>query len=186
MANGEATDIFSRGPKSRSGGEAGRWLWSGSEPCLEHVPVLATSCPPRCLTAGLLSEARLLWEFTEPYPSFCAVSLGNLIAATLKYHLYGDDSEACIPTPGSPLPVQIHISEELSDISRMSRHPLKHNMAKIRAFNLSFSAQCFPELSSARTLLLCQNLSAVFISCLLLCLHILATSKACVTLLNLS
>lgn len=65
---------------------------------------------------GLLSEGRLLPEFTEPCPSFCAVSLGNLIAATLKYHLYGDDSEACIPTPGSPLPVQIHISEELSDI----------------------------------------------------------------------
>lgn len=44
---------------------------------------------------------------------FRAVALGNLNAATLKYHLYGDDSEACIPTLGSPLPVQIHISEEL-------------------------------------------------------------------------
>lgn len=60
--------------------------------------------------------AHLPQEFMEPCPFSFAMSLGNLIAATLKYHLYGDDSEACVPAPGSPLPVQIHISEELSDI----------------------------------------------------------------------
>lgn len=58
--------------------------------------------------------------------------------------------------------------------------PAQHD--KTRVFNLSFSAQRFPELSEARIGLLCETLSAG--SCLLPCLHILATSRAFVTLLR--
>lgn len=122
------------------------------------------------------------WELTEPCP--CSVlSLGNLVAAPLKYHLYGDDS-GMQPLSGlsSPCP-NSYLRGALCHLVNVSP-PSQAQHGQIRAFNLSFSARGFPELSNTRMLLCCQNLSAVFISCLLPCLHILGTSTACITLLS--
>lgn len=121
-------------------------------------PVLATRCSPRCSRAVGGSPAAGARSRVPP-----ALSPGNLIAASLRYHRYGDDSEAL---RGSPLPGQIHISEEhLPNISP----PARAQRGNLGAFNLSVSAWCFPELSSTRTRLLCQHPSAILVSCLLLC-----------------
>lgn len=129
-------------------------------------PVLATHCSPRCSRAVGGSPAVGARSRVPP-----ALSLGNLIAASLRYHRYGDDSEAL---RGSPLPGQIRISEgHLPNISP----PARAQRGNLGAFNLSVSAWCFPELSSTRTRLLCQHPSAVLVSCLLLCLHIPAISR---------
>lgn len=49
--------------------------------------------------------------------------------------------------------------------------PFQSQHGQTRAFNLSFSAQGFPELSNPRMLLCCQNLSPAFIPLLLTSSH---------------